>query len=320
MKSEMFPPQLLVLVSRGLQSLATPVVALLVATAAQLGEEVEDAISVCNVLFVGNLCASLVVLITFGPRRINQQLQRLAPRVRFELYGFAALSAMLSSLIFTALETTTVTNVVLLARLGPVLYVIGSAIVFTNAIRKPEWMGFSMIVLGVLATVFAGNRFHLAWGDLLILVSTVFYAAVTMMSKRLLPSTGLPALVFARNFFSAIFFFVLANILFGPSHFVDAFYGPLWAIMLVYALVVVVVAQFAWYKAIAVLSPASVARWTVLTPVLAFGYAFVINGERPTLMHVVALVCVTTGIVVSNLGKFTPPGTSDNAESSVAGS
>lgn len=189
MKSGMFPPQLLVLVSRGLQSLATPVVALLVATAAQLGEEVEDAISVCNVLFVGNLCASLVVLITFGPRRINQQLQRLAPRVRFELYGFAALSAMLSSLIFTALETTTVTNVVLLARLGPVLYVIGSAIVFTNAIRKPEWIGFSMIVLGVLSTVFAGNRFHLAWGDLLILISTVFYAAVTMMSKRLLPST-----------------------------------------------------------------------------------------------------------------------------------
>ena len=199
------PPQLLVVISRGLQALATPDVALLIATAATLGGEVQDAISFCNVLFVGNLCASLVVLASFGPKTIMQDLKRLRFPLTMEVLGFASLAALLSALIFNALETTTVTNAVLLARLGPVLYVIGSAILLGQLIGKSEWAGFGLIALGVLATVFAGSGFTLTKGDLLILASTGIYAIVTLMSKRLLPKTGLPALLFARNFFSTIF-------------------------------------------------------------------------------------------------------------------
>ncbi len=317
---DVVPPQLLVVVSRMLQAAALPVVALLIATSESLGGELEDAISFCNLLFVGNLCASLVVLSSFGPRRIEAGLRGLSTRLRYELLIFAALSALLASLIYTALETTMITNAILLARLGPVLFVIGSALLIGQTIGKSEWLGFGVIGVGVLATVFTGGGFELAEGDLLILASAFVYAAVTLMSKRLLPATGLATLVFARNFFSAVVFFIIANILFGPEHFMHAFFGPLWVIMLVYALLVIVTGQFSWYKGIAQLSPASVARWTVMTPALTVAYAFLINGEHPSNVQMIALGFVTLGIVVSNIGKFAPKGTSDNAESSVAAS
>ena len=318
--ANVIPPELLVVISRGLQALATPVVALLITTAAALGGEVKDAISFCNVLFVGNLCASLVVLVSFGPRTIGQGLQHLRFRIILEVLGFASLAALLSALIFNALETTTVTNAVVLARLGPVLYVIGSAVMLGQIIGKSEWAGFGLIALGVLATVLAGSGLTLTTGDWLILASTVVYAIVTLMSKRLLPETGLPALLFARNFFSTIVFFIIANVVFGPDHFADAFYGPLWIIMVVYALIIIVTSQFAWFRAIEALPPASIAKWTVFTPVLAVGYAYFLNGERPSTVQIAALAFIILGLVVSNMGSFFPKGASDNPEGSVAAS
>jgi drug/metabolite transporter (DMT)-like permease len=314
------PPQLLVVISRGLQALAIPVVALLITTAATLGGEVKDAISFCNVLFVGNLCASLVVLASFGRKIITHDLKRLRFPLFLEVLGLASLAVLLSTLIFNALQTTTVTNVVLLARLGPVLYVIGAAALLGQIIGKLEWAGFGLIALGALATVFTESGFTITTGDLLILASTGIYAIITLMSKRLLPETGVPALLFARNFFSAIVFFIIANVLFGPSHFGNAFYGPLWIIMAVYALIIVVASQLAWFRAIETLPPASIAKWTVFTPILAVGYAYVLNGERPSVVQILALTLITLGLVVSNIGSFFPKGASENPEGSLAAS
>jgi drug/metabolite transporter (DMT)-like permease len=314
------PPQALVVISRALQALAAPVVALLVVTAESISTEVQDAVSYCNVLFVGNLCAGLLVMAMFGPRKISTSLQQLTPATWVKILGFAALAALLSALIFTALMHTMVTNAVLLARLGPVLFVIGSAIFIGQALLRSEWLGFGLIAFAVLAVVFVDNDFAVNKGDLLILASAVVYAIVTMLSKHLLPQTGMPALIFARNFFSAIIFFIAAIILFGFDHFMHAFYGPLWGIMLVYALVIVIIGQATWYSGISRLTPASVARWTVMTPALAVGYAYLINGEVPSQVQLLALVLILAGIVISNVGKHTPRGSSDSVECSVAAS
>jgi drug/metabolite transporter (DMT)-like permease len=318
--SSLIPPQLLVVISRGLQALAIPVVVLLITTATVLGGEVKDAISFCNVLFVGNLCASLVVLVFFGPKTITQALKQLRLPLFLELLGFASLAALLATLIFNALQTTTVTNAVLLARLGPVLYVIGAAVLFGQIIGKLEWAGFGLITLGSLSTMFAAAERVFATGDLLLLASTGIYAIVTLMGKRLLPKIGLPALLFARNFFSAIVFFIIANVLFGPAHFGNAFYGPLWIIMAVYALIIIVASQLTWFHAIEALSPTTIPKWTFITPILAVSYAYFLNGERPTMFQIVALGLITIGLIVSNIGSFFPKGSSDNPEGSVAAS
>ncbi len=318
--ADALPPQLLLVVSRGLQAMATPVVALLITTAASLGARAETAISFCNVLFVGNLCASFVVLGHFGPRRIAADLRALSARLWLEVAVFAGLAALLSTLIFLALQTTTVTNAVLLARLGPLLYALGSALFLGMAIGRGEWLGFGLIGLGLAATVFTSAGFAISRGDVLILASAGVYALLTLLGKHLLAATEPPAVVFARNFFSSIVFFTIALVLFGPEHFMDAFYGPLWAIMAVYALVVIVLAQLAFYRAIDALPPASVARWTFMTPVLAVGYAFVLNGERPGVSQLAALTFITAGLLVSALGRRTPRVAPESPEASVAAS
>jgi len=315
--TEKLPAPVLLVFSRALQALATPVVALLIATAGGLIERA-DAVSFCNVLFVGNLCASFVVLASFGPSRIARDLRGLKGLGRVEVFVFGGLSALLSALIFSALETTTVTNAVLLARLGPVLYALGATLLIGAALSTSEWAGFALVALGVLATVFTGAGFEVVTGDVLILGSAVVFAIVQTLGKRLSPQIGIAGLVFARNFLSAIVFFFIAASLYGWQHFADAFYGPLWGIMLVYALIVIVAAQFAWYAALGRMSPAAIARWTVLSPLLAVGYAFAINGEVPGVTQLIALGFVTAGILISNLGKAEPPPVSDAAESSLA--
>ena len=317
---ERVPPTALLLISRALQALATPIVALLIATAGSLGEDAKNAVSYCNVLFVGNLCAALVVLLTFGPRPVRAGFQRLGVRKWWVVILFGAISATLSAFIYSALETTMVTNAVLLSRLGPVLFVIGSALALGQPIGRSERFGFGLIVVGVLATVFTGSGFTLKQGDYLILASTVLYAMVTILGKRLLPDMGLASLIFSRNFFSAVVFFILANILYGFDHFAHAFSGPLWAIMMVYAAIVVVIGQLTWYRAIDVLPAATVARWTAVVPIIAVTYAYVLNGERPSQTQLAALGFITVGILVSNLGRFVPKGAPESGETAVAAS
>ncbi len=311
------PSPLLLVLSRALQALSAPVVALLVSSAAELGGEVENAISFCNVLFVGNLCAGIVTSAIFGPRETFSRLLQLDRRHKIEVLVFAGLSALLSALIFQGLENTSVTNTVLLARIGPVLFAMLCAVLLGQSIERAEWGGFSLIVIGVMATVFVGSDFMISKGDVYILASGAVFALVTLLSKRLLPRTGLGALVMSRNLVSAIVFFVIANAFYGPDHFAEAFYGPLWGIMVVYASIVIVAAQLAYYRALHRLTPASIARWAAFTPLIAFVYAVAINGEDPTTTQLVALGFVTAGTVVSNLGRFTPPGTSESGETSV---
>jgi len=311
------PPTGLLVFSLSIRAMAGSIVVLLITIANTLGEHVASAISFCNVLFVGNLCASLVVLIFFGPKKVLRELYVLDGPSKWKILVFASLSALLSSLVFTALSTTTVTDTVLLARLGPVLYLIGASVLFRQIIGKLEWFGFSLIIIGILGTIFPGNDFDISKGEILILSSAVIYATVTLMGKHLLKVMTPPALVFSRSLFSSTIFFVIAYWFFGPTHFMDTFYGPLWGIMLIYAFIVIVAGHLSWYRALGKLSPANVARWTVLTPVAAVGYAIFINGEHPTQLQLAALAFVTMGTFISNLSKCTPPGLPENMENSV---
>ena len=90
---DVVPAQLWLIVSRGLQAMAAPIIALLIAMGGGGAGTGEEAISFCNVLFVGNLCASGVVGTTFGWRRIVRDLAALPRPVMRELWLFGGLSA-----------------------------------------------------------------------------------------------------------------------------------------------------------------------------------------------------------------------------------
>ena len=316
-------PRLLVVFSRATMALGTPIIAFLIVHGPSLSGGIMMPISFCNVLFVGNMSAALVVAVGFGLRRIFGEIWNLSPHYKLRLFLMGASSSVLSALIFLALETatTTVANALLLGRVGPVLYAVAGAYMIRHPIKKAEWLGFAIIGVGVVATVVGGNGFFVTEGDIYILASCVFYAITNMLSRGLLKECSLSTMVFARNFVSGAVFFVIALLLFNPMHFADALSGELWIIMSIYALVVVVSSQFTWYSAISRLEPSSVAKWTVMAPAIGIAYAFVINGEQPTSTQLIALAIVSIGIVVTSIGgdaKRPPKNSTGSAENSLA--
>jgi len=316
-----FDPRFLLVVSRALAALGPSLIAFLVLQAEALSQGAETPISFCNVLFVGNLCAALTVGAWFGFGAIANDLRQLNRKLLLGLIINGALSALLSGLIFSALRFTTVTNAVLLARFGPVLYALVGALLLGQHILRKEWFGFSLIVVGIVSIVLASNMFQLNNGDLLILASSLVYATTSLIGKLMLSKAcPLRTVVFMRTGVSALTFFAIANILFGPQHFADAFAGQLWIVMSVYALFVIVLAQFFWYAALEKLDTKTVGKWTVLSPVFGVIYALILNGERPSMVQISAFVVIMTGILISSSGKRQPKGMPDSAETSVSAS
>lgn len=296
-------PKIMLVASRALAASRPSLIAFLVAQGAVLSGGVAEPISFCNVLFVGNFCAALVVGFWFGFGNIINDFKSLKPKVMAGLILNGCLATLLSGLIFTGLQYTTVTNAVLLGRLGPVLFALVGAVLLGKKIRTLEWVGFSLIVVGVITIALKTNDFQINQGDLYILLSTVVFAVASLVNRLMIAKAAtLSVVVFSRNFLSSIIFFFIAIQLFGPDHFGDAFAGQLWIIMAVYSLIVIVFAQFLWYASVGNLDSTTIGRLTVLSPVFGVTYAFVLNGERPSSIQIVTLMIIIIGVLIASLG------------------
>ena len=312
--------QLLLVVSRALRALGTPTIAFLMTQAATISD-VMVPISFCNVLFAGNTCAALVVLSRFGYKPILEDIRQGDRGLFVGLFVNACLAATLSATIFSALSYTSVTNTVLLGRLGPVIYAVAGAIFFQQKLKRLEWLGFGFIVSGVVVITLQNSMFELNTGDLLIIASAFIYAISVTISKRILArQCSLRLMIFSRNLVSAAVFAAIAITLFGPMHFGDIFTGSLWIVMALYAVFVIVLSQFAWFSALRQLDSTVVAQWTVVSPIFGVIYAFLINGERPNGIQLSAFAVIIFGVSIANLGKIYVKGMSDSVENGLAAS
>lgn len=312
-------PGLSIAISRGLQSLATPIIALLVTEGAALSGGMAEPLTYCNVLVVGNLCAAAVALFAFGPNEIKADIVGLPRRAKFEMLVFGGLSAALSAMIYAALGSTTVASAILLARLGPLIYAVAAAWLLHTAIRKAEWAGFAFTAAGVLVATLVSTRLMPGRGEALILGSAVVFAAVTTLSKRLLSHVRIGTVVFARNGISAVCFLILGSVLYGPMHFADAYRGDLWVVMLIYGSVIVVLGQLAWYHGIKKADASTVAKYSALTPAMAIAAGFVINGQTPSSIQLLSLGLVTFGVIISDFSRFFPKSAGQSVEGTLAG-
>lgn len=296
--------QLMLIASRALSSSRPALISLLITSGATLSGGVAHPISFCNVLFVGNLCAALLVGFWFGFGRLWADFAALKASVKIGLVLNGTLATLLSALIFLGLQETTVTNAVLLGRLGPVLFALSGAMVLGKRIRRLEWVGFSLIAVGVVVIALRTSGFQPNRGDVLILLSTVVFAVSALINQIMVASAPtLHVVVFSRNILSSVIFFFIALRLFGPHHFTDAFSGQLWILMAVYSLIVIVFAQFLWYGSVNYLDSRVVGRLTVLSPIFGVTYAFLINGERPSPIQVTTLLVIIVGVLIASIGK-----------------
>jgi drug/metabolite transporter (DMT)-like permease len=269
-------------------------------------------ISLCNVLFVGNLCALLVLTMIHRRELSRQTLRRLSNR---EWYGLVIVSilsgALAPSLIFQALSQTGVNNVVLVGRLEPPLALALSVWILRERVNAWEVMGAIAAFIGVTLTIVLQppsaamipmGEFHLGLGELLAAIGSVELATATIIGKKYLGRVPLGFYSIFRTALGTVVFFITALVLYGGDHFRDAFSPFLWQWMLLYGAVIVVVGQSFWNTGLRASTVSMASLVASFTPIAGILAAYFILGEAPTQAQYVGGSVILVGLVLSQIG------------------
>jgi drug/metabolite transporter (DMT)-like permease len=265
-------------------------------------------ISLCNVLFVGNLCALGLMILIFYPDWQIHKLQKISRKNWSSLTITAIFSgAITPALIFLALGKTNVTNVVLIGRLEPIFTLIIGIFVLKIKVSSLNIVATLISFLGVGVTAFLGvfetSRmiipFHFGLGETLVAIAAFLSSVTIILSKQQLQSIPVGIFTIYRNLLGTLVFFVIAVILYGFHHFIDIFAPILWQWMFIYAAIIVVLGQLAWLAGLKNASLVQLNLASLVTPILAIIVAYLILNETPTAAQYLGGSLLLLGAILS---------------------
>jgi drug/metabolite transporter (DMT)-like permease len=269
-------------------------------------------ITFCNVLFVGNLCALVALLLLYGKQLNAQSLKQLSGKDWLSLIGVAVLAgAIAPALIFQALDVTMVNNVVLIGRIEPPLSLALS--VFLLGARVNVWVVAGAIVsfIGVALTIVlqpsGGNMvqivgFQIGQGQLLAAGGAIASAIGTIISKVALSHIPLGFFSLFRTALGTVVFFTTAMILYEPAHFMDAFSPFLWQWMAIYGGVIVVGGQLCLFAGLKRSNASEGSLVNSFSPIAGILAAYLILSEAPTIAQYVGGSVIIFGIILNQIG------------------
>ncbi|MEM8866291.1 MAG: DMT family transporter [Planctomycetota bacterium] len=292
------------LVAIALFGLGTPVLKWLVENGGHFGTVKKDAISYCNVLFVGNLCSAAIVFLYFRPDRAAKQFVEILRTRTFPLLANVLFANVLApTFVILALEDTSAMTVILLLQADATFHALAGRFLLGEVISRRAALGFGLIACGIIVLGLVASHGELTTGYVYTLLAALFRALGAITARKTLADRRLlPAFLIARNLLGALVFYVLAMQMFGPGHFKDAFSVGLWELMVVYAALVIVVGQFSWYRALTDLPSRTVSAGWTLEPVFGLLFAYFLLGEAPASLQWISVGLIFTGLAIANLG------------------
>ena len=271
-------------------------------------------ISLCNVLFVGNLCGLLALIVIHRQQWNWATVKRLSRREWISLVTVATLSGALApGLIFQALALTSVTNVVLIGRLEPPLILMLSICLLHDRVSKWElsgtivaFIGIALIILlqPVKPTMLTMTGFHIGLGELLTALGAIILAISTLISKRRLSKVPLGLYSMVRTGLGTIIFFIVAMMLYGHDHFKGVLSPFLWRWMLLYGVIIIVVGQSLWLTGLRASSISTATIVGSFSPIVSIVAAYFILGEVPTSAHYIGGSITLLGLLISQIGLY----------------
>ena len=270
-------------------------------------------ISFCNVLFIGNLCALILLAITYSREWRKPLLQQ----IKWQSWLYMAVVAILGAaivptLIFTALAITPVTNVILISQIDTPLVLALSVWVLGDRVNKWVVAGAVVSFIGVALTVLIqppgtemmsmSMGMAVGRGALLTLIAAVIKAVANLVSKISLREIPLGIFSVFRMFIGTVFFFGATLILYGPEHFMDVGSPFLWQWMLFYAAIIVVAGQTFWFNGLKRSTASEVSFATAFNPIIGILSAFILLGEVPTFGQYLGGVVILGGVVLNQVG------------------
>ena len=285
---------------------ANSIVLVLFNLGAEFPVDGRNAISFCNVLFVGNVIACASQYVLYRKQWTGENLRKLTRGDWISLLFLAILTGAISpSVIFYALENTSVTNVVLVGRIEPFILLALSAFLLGERADKWTTIGAAIALAGVGVAFFLESMsagLSIGKGELLAALGAALAAIGIIVAKIRLKSVPLGIFAVVRTGFGSIFFFAVATYLFGIEHFQDAFQPILWQWMLVYGALIVVGGQYFWFTGIKNVRISDVSLASSFTPIAAVGFAFLLLGERPSTPILIGGAIIVLGIAVGQFG------------------
>ena len=270
-------------------------------------------ISFCNVLFVGNLWALLVLLAIYGRRENASALSRLSFIDWLSLLAVAILAGALApALTFFALDITNVNNVVLISRIEPPLALALS--VFLLKARVNSWVVVGAVVsfIGVALTIVLqppgnnsinmGGGLTIGQGELMAAAAAVAAAAANIISKVKLKQISLGVFSIFRTAVGTVVFFTIVVKLFGIGHFQGVLAPLVWQWMLLYSVVIVVGGQLAWFQGLKTTTASDVSLVSAINPIVGIIAAYLILQEIPTRAQYVGGSIIILGIIINLIG------------------
>lgn len=265
-------------------------------------------ISLCNVLFVGNVCALCIMLVLYRDQLTAVNIRKITKKEWVNLTVVAILSgAIAPAAIFRALAISPVNNIVLLGRLEVPLILILSSVILKERLNQYQKIGAAIVLLGIFVSV-TGNRpdalssgFTFGQGEILTIISTVFLAIATLINKYQLSHIPLGVYGIFRTGLGSIVFFIFGSWLYGSGHFAEMFSPFLWQWMLVYGGIIVVVGQALWIKG-SRQSPLVVS--TIIScfhPIAGMFFAYWILAEVPTMQQILGSIILLLGLLFSQV-------------------
>ncbi|MBL1179302.1 DMT family transporter [Pantanalinema sp. GBBB05] len=269
-------------------------------------------ISACNVLFVSNLCALMVLIPVFRRQLTRQSLQALSRQDWAILIVVSVLSgAIAPALIFIALSQAMVNNVILVGRIEPPLILALSVWILHDRLNRWEVIGTLISLVGVIFTItlqhpssspVAMGLLALGQGEILTILGVSAAAIATVISKAKLDHISLGLYTIVRLIVGTIVFFILAVKLYRVEHFIDVASPLLWQWMLLYGIVIVVIGQLCWFRGLRMSTTSEAALVNSFSPVLGIVAAYLILGEQPLFAHYVGGSIILLGLLFNQIG------------------
>jgi drug/metabolite transporter (DMT)-like permease len=274
-------------------------------------------ISFCNVLFVGNLVALIALTAVYWQDLRPQRWAKITTKTWLTLGLIAILSGALApALFFTALDLTSVNNVVLLGRIEPPLTLALSVLLLGERVNRWVVAGAGVSFVGVVLTILLqganGDTVTtmgqpIGQGELLALAGAGAAAIATVISKGSLTQVPLGLFNIVRTALGTAVFFVTVLMLFEPSHFQDAFAPFVWQWMVGYGLIIVVGGQLAWFQGLKTSPAAEVTLASSFNPIAGILAAFLILGEVPNGAQYIGGAIILLGIALNQWGVLGRP-------------
>ena len=268
-------------------------------------------ISLCNVLFVGNICALGLMTVIFHQDWNPNTLKALTRKDWISLTITGVLSgAIAPALVFSALGQTNVTNIVVIGRIEPILTLVLGVLLLGVRVNFWSSAGSVISLAGVIVTAFLGSSgqtmamagFQIGIGEICVAIAAIIGSISTVVGKLQLQSIPLGIFTIYRNILGTVIFFLLANILYGPNHFAEVLSPFLWEWMIVYAAIIVVTGQLCWLAGLKNATSTELNLASLLNPIAAIVMAYLILGESPSLVQYLAGSLLFVGIVFGFIG------------------